>query len=327
MPLKAPELTPQRLDDQAQVLSIQSTYAVIVAFHPDKEFAKRVDRIASQVARTIIIDNTPGGAGLEELESANRISVVSMGKNLGMARALNEGFGFARDDGCDWVVTLDQDSTACEQMVSHLHQAVLQDGKPESVAMVGPRIIEKGVEGLDPKYLARHARFPWMFVRRSIAHNETIDVTMIITSGALTRVSTCQDLGGFREDLFIDYVDTDYCLRVKQHGFRILARGNAELEHELGNKRRVRRWGIEVFPTSHAAFRLYYIHRNRIKMYRMYGKAFPHWLVFDVIAAGYNLFRVAFFESDRRAKLAAAIFGTIDGILGRFGQTERRFGA
>ena len=142
---------------------------------------------------------------------------------------------------------------------------------------------------------------------------------MVITSGSLLATSVYQAIGPFREDLFIDYVDTEYCLRAVSHGYKIVAVCAAELEHRLGDKRKAP-WGpFVLYPTRYPPSRWYYISRNRIPMLTAYSLRSPHWLTFEVTSSVYGMLRMLLTEDQRKAKLAAFIRGTWDGLRGRLG--------
>jgi rhamnosyltransferase len=77
--------------------------------------------------------------------------------------------------------------------------------------------------------------------------------------------------------------------------------------------------GHAFYPTHHFPLRHYYIARNRVLMLRRHGLRFPHWMFFDLAAAGLWLFRVLAFEQAKAAKLKAMALGTWDGLRGRSG--------
>ena len=128
-----------------------------------------------------------------------------------------------------------------------------------------------------------------------------------------------EQVGPFRDDFFIDYVDTEYCLRVKNHGLKIIVACSARLLHKLGNQKKFKVGGIEVRPTFHSAIRWYYISRNRISMIREYGMHFPHWLIYEMVINGYGFLRMLLFEDRKWKKILALTFGTLDGLKGQMG--------
>jgi rhamnosyltransferase len=143
---------------------------------------------------------------------------------------------------------------------------------------------------------------------------------MAITSGCLTRIAAWAQLGGFDETLFIDFVDTDYCLRAQRAGWTIAVSAQAQLQHSLGKRSVCQIAGIELRPTNHGPLRRYYIARNRIRMICRHGVHVPHWLVFEVCWTLYNLFRVLVAEKDLWRKFRAEIWGAWHGLRGKTGR-------
>jgi len=43
-----------------------------------------------------------------------------------------------------------------------------------------------------------------------------------MTSGNLLNLHAVKQIGGFSEDLFIDRVDQEYCLRLRMNNFRVI---------------------------------------------------------------------------------------------------------
>ena len=297
--------------------------SVVVTFHPDDNLVERLSRMLEQSACVIVVDN---GSSADELEavrtwtaSTPRAELREMGQNLGLAAALNDGVRRAIEFGFRFAVTYDQDSIPEAGMVETLINTWERHPHRDSVAVVGPKIIDRNAPAEQYRWLRPSPKFPILFERVSCQTGHRDDVTFVITSGSLLLLRVFQHLGQFREDLFIDYIDHEYCLRARANGYRIVVTGDAGLLHALGDKREVKLGGVAMRPTFHSPSRLYYIYRNRIPLILQYSFREPHWLVFDVLATAHNLVRVALFEGDRRRKLRAAAFGTIDGLRGRLG--------
>jgi len=315
---------PQDIDESTLTTTADSSEvcAIIVTYHPDEGLVERFEAIARQVASVIVVDNgstAQAVAMLRSLTAGENHRLVSNADNLGVAKALNQGVALATSLGFKWGLTLDQDSTAFPRMVNEQLNTLRQHSAPDTVALVGPNIVHRELSGRESCWLRPRSQSSLLFERIYCGGQDLEGVTMVITSGSLMNLPVCQQLGGFWEALFIDYVDTEYCLRARRAGYEILVSCNALLQHQLGFKREVRVLGLTVMPTFHNPTRLYYASRNRIPVMRRHAWAFPHWLAFDIVAMSYNLFRIVAAERDRRAKLRAVIMGTMDGIFGRLG--------
>lgn len=268
----------------------------------------------------MVVDNGSGPDSeglLRGAEQIDGLQLIRNETNLGIGAALNQGVGIALKDGFDWALTLDQDSEPAQDLVSALLHAYAQCGEPRQIAMVAPQVIDAGLGRVAP-FLTKHGRFLY---RRVSCTGDVLDpVTTVISSGALLRVGAWTALGGFREDFFMDYVDTEYCLRAQLRGYRVVAACGARLFHHLGDRRRSRFGLWTLYPTFHAPERWYTISRNRVPMLRSYALRFPHWLMYESVATAFVFFRMLVSEDQRGAKLAAAIRGTWDGLRGRMGK-------
>lgn len=299
----------------------ESACAVIVTFHPPIGLASRVARLIAEGMHTIVVDN---GSFPTELASL-RVSMREIGaqlienrENLGIASALNIGLRQALADGYSWVLTLDQDSEPTENMTLRLRRTASEILDSSDVAIIAPSIKQLGFPDRAPHWLVPSRKIPALF-RRASCTGSLMDVSVVITSGSLTNLTVWDDLGGFADELFIDYVDTEYCLRALRARKRIMVDCRATMWHSLGARKSVSLLGRTFFPTNHSADRHYYIARNRVHVQRRHGLAVPHWLLFDIVSASYGTVRVLLTERQRAKKLSAMVRGTVDGVLGRYG--------
>jgi rhamnosyltransferase len=220
--------------------------------------------------------------------------------------------------GLHWVLLFDQDSEPAPDMSERLIETLQRHPAPGRVAIVGP-IFRDPTTGRRHRVLRQQPRWPWFFQKVSVAADDLPAVSMVITSGSLLRVADFDEVGPFDEGFFIDYVDTDFCLRCRRHGRLIAVSAAARLDHSMG-RRETRRWfGFKVQPTNHSALRHYYIARNRLPMIRRHAWREPHWFFFECAAAMLWVFRVLAAEDHKPKKIQAMLLGTWDGLKGRRG--------
>lgn len=293
--------------------------AVVVTHNPDEQWPVRLRSVCRQVSEVVVVDNGSGGPqGPIQLSglAAGGIDVITNPWNRGVAAALDQGMEWAIKRGYPYALTLDQDSQPADGMVEALLEVYRRHPRADSVAIAAPQLVDSEV-GARARYL--RLRLGFWFERVGCSGVWLEGVTSVITSGSLHSTRAYGALGGFREDLFIDFVDTEYCLRAQRHGYQIVVACEAMLEHRLGDRRRMAVGPLTLFPTFHSPFRWYYLSRNRIPMIRMYALRFPHWFTYEVIASTYGMLRMLLFEDRRIEKLKAILKGTVDGFLGRLG--------
>ncbi|MFA9407129.1 MAG: glycosyltransferase family 2 protein [Anaerolineales bacterium] len=293
--------------------------AVIVTHQPSHGLESTLRSIIDHVGMVVVVDNDSRPEirdWLQSLTAETDCTLLLNENNLGVAAGLNQGIRFVEDRGYAWVLMLDQDSKPALDMVEELCQGYARLINPDETAILAPRIIDAST-GREAPFLTR----AWgIFFRRVPCSPVVIDdITTAITSGALLRVAAFIDLDGYREDFFIDYVDTEFCLRLQVIGWRIAAICSASLHHRLGNRTRRKIGPILVFPTHHPPLRWYTIGRNRIQMLKTYAVRFPHWLTYEIVASAFITLRMLLTEKERIAKLRMLLRGTRDSLRGRMG--------
>ena len=301
---------------------MKTPLGLIITFNPSSDFFVRLDSFCAQLDKIILVDNgsEPETCRLLEQEAQRRNSALTVlfnDTNLGIATALNLGFQWGIEHGYEYLIAFDQDSDPEGGMVSAMLEACSSYSADSNLAIIAPVIYHATVDFqsrfLHPKHRFLYERVP--------CHGKVLEnVTYVITSGSLFDLITYQEIGPFRDDFFIDYVDMEYCLRARRLGYQIIVACDARLHHRQGERERRDLWGHDHYPTFHSPLRWYYISRNRIPMLCQYALRFPHWLLYEIVATVYVLLRMMYFESQRFMKLKAFFLGTLDGLRGRLGK-------
>jgi rhamnosyltransferase len=293
---------------------------IVVTYHPDQEVAENLRAMVAECGHVLVVDNGSLDSARIAMGAVPGVQVIALGENRGVAAALTIGVRRALGLGNRWVVTFDQDSKPQPGMVAALWASHLRQPR---AAIIGPCIVESSAGHSGYRWVRRNPRWGCLFQRVPCAGEDLPEVTMMVTSGSMMELDTWAAVGGFDDGLFIDYVDIDYCLKVVASGRTIAVSAAAKLDHRLGARQSGRLLGRDFRPTHHAAFRHYYMSRNRIRMWWRHGWRAPHWLAFDVSFAAYNLIRVLVWEPGKRQKMGAMIRGTLDGLMGRSGPLPR----
>lgn len=286
--------------------------AGIVLYEPDiGRLAQNIAAVKRQVGQIIIVDNHSRNidAVQERFSAEKQIRWIRNPENLGIAGALNQILDQAEALGYPWVLTLDQDSIVCENLLD-LQWAALQG--QDNVAMVAPYMVDINRMTLE-EYRQKHLP-------------ATEEVDTCITSGTLTNVPVAKAAGGFCTKLFIDCVDLELCLRLRQNGYRVLRANRAYMLHEIGKAQMVyilpwlgRLTGIGWFLrpkqlSNHSPARVFYQSRNTVYMLRKYGAFYvPHPFRYWVRFCRGMAVRLIY-EQQRGRKLWQFLKGTACGI-------------
>lgn len=290
-----------------------SICAVVITYFPKPECADNLRALRPQVGKILIVDNGSGPGSFEHLAAiADELdaAVIRMGRNAGIAAALNAGLTHARENGYSWLATFDQDSLATPDLMAQMSAVLQVHPRPERIAVLSPRHVDRGSGLLVRQRGGREAGSCW----RSLL------TTM--TSGNLVAVEAALAAGGWEERLFIDYVDHEFCLRLRHRGWQIVEATRARLHHSLGLSEVHRLLGLPISVTNHSGARRYYISRNRMILWRRYWRAEPRWFLLDFRGFLRETCGILLYERDPRLKLRMTVRGMIDAFRSVKGPLE-----
>ncbi|MBL0405055.1 glycosyltransferase family 2 protein [Microvirga aerilata] len=239
--------------------------AVAVTYNPDPDLLARVlGSVAPQVQGIAVVDNNSSNArSVRDAASAVRAHVLENEQNLGIAAAQNQGVALARDEGYSHILLLDQDTVLAAGVVADLssHLAALEV-EYDGVAAIGPAYYELNSERQTRAYQANGP----LLSRRSLKGLDCpVESDFIIASASLVSLDTLDKIGSFKEDLFIDLVDVEWCLRARASGYQSFLSPTAAVEHRLGST--IARIGPRRVAV-HVPIRNYYWVRNALWLSR-----------------------------------------------------------
>ena len=233
--------------------------AVVVLYWPDDIVLQNIATYSEHesIGEIYAIDNSEqqNAEFVQELKKNPKITYIDNQGNRGIAHALNVGANLAMEEHYEYLLTMDQDSRLTAEMLSQMLECQMLC-KNDSIGIITPYHV-------DP-------RFPEIPDTQRCA-----EVIVAMTSGNLLNLSAYRVVGGFNEDLFIDYVDYDFCLRLQKKRYKVIQASHAILLHRLGNMTEHMFFGKRRYVTNHAVFRRYYNARNRCYVYRKFYADFP----------------------------------------------------
>jgi rhamnosyltransferase len=286
--------------------AMERVCAAIVTYKPSDALEKNVAALRGQVDGLVIVDNGSEEAHLtriDEIANSYACKVVRNGRNLGIAAALNIGVANAKARDCRWIVLFDQDSTVNNSFISSMLRTYQEASLSSSAGIVSPRHIDRNFSFYMPPLKDRRGH-----------------ILATMTSGSMIPIELFDRCGLFDESLFIDYVDHEFCLRIRNAGYSIIESAGAELLHSLGKTsvRKCMAW--KLVSSNHSAARKYYIARNRVWLYRRYYKKDFYWCWRDARLMAGDLLRTLILEDNTGAKLRNTFLGISDAIHGRLGK-------
>jgi rhamnosyltransferase len=263
--------------------------AVVILFHPKGALTQNINSFLQEVGKVYIFDNSPKSKNdyVEELKRVKKVEYVTLGRNVGIAKALNEIAKIALLKGYQYLLTMDQDSYFPFLNLDHMISLAMNDAR---IGIVSP--VHRVKNDLPEK-----------------VHGESEEILTTMTSGNLLNLKVWNDLGGFDEKLFIDYVDHEYCLRMNKNGYKVVRANDITLEHTVGELKPRKFFFWTVRPLNHPPFRLFYQTRNRFYLKNIYGKDFSEYFRRDTKLYWRGIAKVLLYESQKIMKIRMVLKG------------------
>lgn len=265
---------------------------IIIAFNPDITLLQEnISHLLEGTRSVLIWDNTPRSCfALQNLKPKDKIRIISNKENIGISKAINITAKIAEKEGYDYILTMDQDSILHNIKGYFKTSIKRQDDYP---CIIGPMIKSK-------------------FTDNELC-DKTVEVNDIITSGAIIPIKLFNKIGGFNELFFVDAIDIEFCIRARQHGYKIYINSSGILEQRFGNPDEHSIMGRKFTTYNYSPFRLYGIFRNHILIGRIHG--FDKYIKSILYTYARTFIpKIILCESDKWQKLKAIIKGIYDGM-------------
>ncbi len=293
-------------------------WAGIIVYYPNSKKLQNLLRLLeNQVDKIIIFNN--GGFVIEEVlgkAGKEKCEVIGSGVNLGMGVAVNQICSMALVDSVPYVITFDQDSTPSLSMVNELYEfnerVANQNAK---VAAVGPVFVDKR-DGETVFPIFQPGNWWIKKVRPVIGNYDAISTNLLITSGMLLNIDAWKETDGFREDYFIDHVDTEWCIRAVDQGFLLFICPAIVMQHELSDESPKRIFGR--LALKYSPIRRYYVFRNTTALIldRQVHRGLKLYFLATMV---YRLFLNVIIDDSKWKSFHAMLTGVVHGLIGKMG--------
>lgn len=278
---------------------------VIVFYNPTRENVNAAIKL-SEKHHLVIVDNSEVNGNY----CIPQAKIIFLEGNQGIATALNIGIKDLINDAYKYALLLDQDSEPEDSLILSLLDHIRQS--PEKVCLVSPSYYDKAI-GKKAEFIICKEKG---IERQPAEGNLPISASYVITSGSMLKLSTLKKIGLMKDELFIDFVDIEWCLRARYFGFEILGLPWLTMTHEIGGEP-VRIAGRKY--VNHSPIRHYYYFRNVFLLLRL-KHIHPQWKKYEVLKLLPRFIVYAFFTKNRVNHIKAMVSGIKDGILGCSGK-------
>lgn len=280
---------------------------VFVLYNPDIELLESNVKLAAFGTRQVLLfDNSSTPLPQTFLCRIKRENVEYKFNNcnVGIAAALNVGLKWAKSYGHSHLLTMDQDSLFPIEF-AQVSSGLLSGDTPK-LGVLCPNLI------------------PFKGATKNQVKTKTSHVSYALSSGSIMNVDVCTNLGGFRNEFFIDGVDQEMCFNLRKNGYYIVRLNDVYMQHNLGNNaREIKLFGRHLFSIlNESSFRYYYIYRNYLEICKTYRQFLPHDCRELKNSLVKTFIKMLLFEPDKCQKVKFAIKGIFDYKKGKFGQLK-----
>ncbi|MCF0260910.1 MAG: glycosyltransferase, partial [Erysipelotrichaceae bacterium] len=180
----------------------EKVLAGIVLYNPDPDkLEDNIRALAGQTDRIVLVDNSPDpNSEICRLQDKYGLILISNGRNLGVAKGLNQILEYADTHGYKWYLTMDQDSLVADDLIH-----VFFENADENTGILCPFLLNNKKISMEE------------YLKMDLCDRmEITDPIRCITSASLNRTEAALQAGGYLDDLFIDCVDVEFNIRMME---------------------------------------------------------------------------------------------------------------
>jgi rhamnopyranosyl-N-acetylglucosaminyl-diphospho-decaprenol beta-1,3/1,4-galactofuranosyltransferase len=242
-----------------------SIASITVTHNPGELIRRHLDALSAQTRpldELIVVDNASTDGTVELLRgSYPEACVLALQHNGGVGGGFAAGLEYSAKRGHDWMWLFDQDSVpsdrALEELLTAYAAANCRHHEPLGVLASIPINPENGLVYFGFAWRDRFVPIPVEDRAAQLCYVDTV-----ISAGSLVRREVVERVGLPRSDFFMDFVDHEYNLRVRRHGYAIAIVSRSVVHHTLGRPQRVRCFGRTRFRALQPTWRHYLLSRN-----------------------------------------------------------------
>jgi len=224
----------------------------------------------------VVVDNNSTDNSKEILEKDSRFHFIEANENGGFARGNNIGIKYALDNGAHFILLLNNDTVIEKNAITNMVKKMQEDS---ALGIVGSRIMY-----YDNKDIINYCGGKYNWLKATTIHEnykekyidegtDYKDTEFVTGCSMLIKTEVFKKVGMLPEEYFMYYEDADYCMQVKEKGYKLGVCTNSVIYHKVSISS-----GGENSP-----FSIKWGNRNRlifINKYKKYTKGLLTKLVF-----------------------------------------------
>ncbi len=291
----------------------QFIICIIVTYNPQEEYLIRVLKsVISNGVDLYVIDNSSLNSDkVQGVCQSLNVNLNILSRNIGIAAAQNIGITYALREKYEYIWFSDQDTLYqpdfAKKILNNIQSLLYKNIK---LAGIGPSVFSEmtfdilPIAKLDNKF---------RLIKQT---NELESVSHLISTGFVAPIQVFIDCGLMREDLFIDYVDFEWCWRCISLEYSLYSTLNTVVTHKMGDEIK-KILGKSIVIRSD--LRVYTICRNGVFL-SLYSDNLPKYARLQFLLIHFKISIVYTLYSNKKlSTLYWALKGILHGVFRKLG--------
>lgn len=174
-----------------------------------------IENLPKEEFEIILIDNNSNVSDLALLKNrfGGQVRIIANDKNLGFARANNQGAKFARGD---YLFFLNSDTIISQDILTSLKEYLQKD---QTIGIIAPQLVHEGGEEQTYSYGL---------------NKKNGEISWVSGAALIIRKKLFVKIGGWDEKFFMYFEDRDLCRRVINEKYKITRNLETKIIHLVG---------------------------------------------------------------------------------------------
>jgi N-acetylglucosaminyl-diphospho-decaprenol L-rhamnosyltransferase len=214
-------------------------FTIIVTYNAEKWIEKTIDSVlrADFVSTIVVVDNASKDGTLELIKNKfPQVKLFAQTTNLGFGKANNLGIEEALKQGADFVFLLNQDAYWHKGSIKNVLEKMLLD---EQLAVVSPIHLEGTATTLDFAFHSYVHPTKTNYLADAALKQQKLfyELPFVNAAAWIIKAEVIRKIGAFHP-IFEHYgEDDEYCIRLKNNGYRLAICSEAFILHDRPQQR------------------------------------------------------------------------------------------
>ena len=184
------------------------------------ECVKNIQKVTNSLSRIIVIDNHSTDDSMLFLQriEENNVEIIQASRNGGYAAGNNIGLRRAQELGAEFAIIMNPDVSITEDIGSKLRHYMVNN---QTCGIVAPAL-ESQNEDTNYGEIIHLGRIHFEEKVYSTDNQPVVDIDSIVGACFMVRLSVIEVVGYISEDYFLNFEETEWCLKIKHAGFNVV---------------------------------------------------------------------------------------------------------